>query len=79
MYRTRKKYRIAALLVTLAMLVTLVPAVLAAETASASTMQLTKTEGTVSAANASGRSVTIREKMRLYNCYTIKTEAKSYA
>lgn len=79
MYRIRRNYRIGALLAILTLLLTLVPAVLAAETASASTMQLTRTEGTVSAANASGRSVSIREKMRIYNGYTITTAAKSYA
>ena len=73
----RSAHRFGALLLALAMVLTLAPAAFAAETAS--TMQLTKTEGTVTVANASGRSLSVRDKMRLYNGYTIKTEAKSYA
>ena len=77
MCRKRNIKRLGALLLTLALLVTLAPAALAAETAS--TMQLTRTEGTVSVSNASGRGVSVRDKMRLYNGYTVTTGAASYA
>ena len=51
----------------------------AAETASASTLRLEKAEGTVKVCNASGKSVTITDGMRLYSGYTITTEKSSYA
>lgn len=66
-----------ALLLALALLLSWAPAAFAAETAS--TMQLTKTEGTVTVANASGRGLSVREKMRLYSGYVIKTGLASYA
>ena len=50
---------------------------LAAETAA--TMQLSVTEGTVKVSNASGRSLTLRDNMRLYSGYQVETSAKSYA
>lgn len=77
MQRTGRRHRFGALLIALAVLLSLVLPVFAAETAT--TVQLTRTEGTVSVANASGRGVTVREKMRLYGGYTVKTEARSYA
>ena len=51
----------------------------AAESATAATMQLAKTEGTVTVTNSSGRSLTNRDNMRLYNGYHVETKAKSYA
>ena len=49
----------------------------AAETAA--TLRLEKTEGTVKVSNASGKSVTVTDGMRLYSGYTITTEKNSYA
>lgn len=77
MRKTRGMKRAGALLMALALVLALAPAAWAAETAA--TMQLTKTEGTVSITNASGRSISVREKMRLYSGYTIKTDLASYA
>ena len=51
----------------------------AAETAAAATLRLEKTEGTVKVSNASGKSVTVTDGMRLYSGYTIATEKDSYA
>ena len=51
----------------------------AAETAAAATLRLEKAEGTVKVSNASGKSVTVTEGMRLYSGYTIATEKNSYA
>lgn len=51
----------------------------AAETATAATLRLEKTEGTVKVSNASGKSVTVTDGMRLYSGYTITTEKNSYA
>lgn len=53
-----------------------VPA-LAAETAA--TMQLVKTEGTVTVTNRSGKTLSIRNNMRLYNGYHVQTDAAGYA
>ncbi|MDE7262409.1 MAG: InlB B-repeat-containing protein, partial [Oscillospiraceae bacterium] len=50
---------------------------LAADTAAV--MKLSKVEGTSAVANASGRELTIRDDMRLYSGYTVKTSAASYA
>lgn len=55
------------------------PAAAAAESATAATMQLMKTEGTVNVTSSSGRSLTKRDNMRLYNGYHVETKAKSYA
>lgn len=52
---------------------------ISAETATAADMRLQSTTGTVSLKNASGKSVSIREGMKLYSGYTISTSAKSYA
>lgn len=66
----------AALLLSLMLVWTLaVPAA----AATAATMQLTKTQGTVSVANASGRSLSLMDNMRLYTGYTVETKASSYA
>ena len=51
----------------------------AANNSSAATMQLEKIQGTVTVENASGRSISTRDGMRLYDGYTIRTGAKSYA
>ena len=52
---------------------------ISAETATAADMRLQSTTGTVSLKNASGKSVSVREGMKLYSGYTISTSAKSYA
>ena len=51
----------------------------AAETAAAATLRLEKAEGTVKVSNASGKSMTVTDGMRLYSGYTIATEKNSYA
>ena len=67
-------------LLALCLTLTLLPwPALAAESATATAMQLVKTEGAVSLANGSGRSLTSRDGMRLYNGYSVETKAKSYA
>lgn len=72
------KNRLCAALLVLALLLGCVPEALAAE-ATATTVQLTKTEGTVAVSNSSRRSISLIEKMRLYNGYHVETEEASYA
>lgn len=69
---------LALFLAALTLCLTAFPAA-AAESATAATMQLMKTEGTVDVTNGSGRSLTKRDNMRLYNGYHVKTGAASYA
>ena len=71
--------RIVALVMTLILLWGLAVPVSAADTAVGVTLRLEKTEGTVTVKNASGRSQTIRDGMRLYSGTTIKTDKESYA
>jgi len=71
------KRRACAVLLTLSLILSCLPGALAAETAA--TIQLTKAEGTVSVSNRSGRSISIREDMRIYNGYRLETEEASYA
>lgn len=56
-----------------------VSAVWAAESAVAASMQLMKTEGTVSISDSQGKAVSLFEKMRLHSGYQMKTEESSYA
>ena len=49
------------------------------DSATAAAMQLMKTQGTVNLTNSSGRSLTIRANMHLYNGYRVETKASSYA
>ena len=65
----------------LAILLTAALPAMGAETVSdaASTIQLMKTEGSVSVTNGSGRALSVFEDMRLYNGYHAKTAEKSYA
>ena len=65
---------LAALMLTL----TIIPVAMA-ESATAATMQLIKTEGTVNVTNSSGRGLTKRNNMQLYSGYHVETKAKSYA
>ena len=69
--------RMLSILMALLLLWSLALPAAAAETAS--TLRLEKTEGTVKVSNASGKSVSITEGMRLYSGYTIATEKNSYA
>ena len=71
--------RIVALVMTLILLWGLAVPVSAADTAVGVTLRLEKTEGTVTVKNASGRSQTIRDGMRLYSGTTVKTDKESYA
>ena len=70
--------RLLAMLLVCVMCLTLAPEALA-ESALATAMRLTKSEGTVAIANSSGRNVPVREDLRLYSGYGIDTEDASYA
>ena len=61
------------------MMVSMLLTVRAADSATASTIRLEMTEGTVTITNKNGKSVSVREGAKLYNGYTIKTSAASYA
>jgi len=67
------------ILLTLAMVITLLPTTAFAAKNTATTMRLAKTKGTVTVTNASGKAVTQTDNMKLYNGYKLKTGAKSYA
>ena len=67
------------ILLTLAMVVSLLPVTAFAANNTATTMRLAKTKGTVTVTNASGKTVTQTNNMKLYNGYKIRTGAKSYA
>ena len=67
------------IVMTLLLLWSLALPAAAAETATAATLCLEKAEGTVKVTNASGRSVSVTDGMRLYSGYTITTEKSSYA
>ncbi len=70
--------RIISILLILLMLAGLATPVYAAD-ATASTMRLSETEGSVTVENASGKELTLRDNLRLYNGYSIATEQESYA
>lgn len=72
-----KGRRIFSALLALALLLGLTQPALAADTAAV--MQLSATEGTVTASSASGRSMALRANMRLYSGYQVATSANSYA
>lgn len=73
----RPRQMLAGLLAALLCMSYVQPALAAGETAR--TVQLTKTEGTVSITNSGGKGVSLRDNMRLYNGYVTKTDAASYA
>lgn len=50
-----------------------------ADTATGTTLRLTRVEGTVGLVNQNGRDVSIREDMKLYSGYTVTTDKASYA
>jgi hypothetical protein len=70
--------RILALALTLLLLFGIMPSA-AAESASATTLRLAAYSGSVSVANASGKSQTIKTDMRLYSGYTLATGKASAA
>ncbi|MBQ5708950.1 MAG: FecR domain-containing protein, partial [Anaerotignum sp.] len=67
------------ILLTIAMVVSLLPATAFAANNTATTMRLAKTQGTVAVTNATGKNVKQTGNMKLYNGYKVKTGAKSYA
>ncbi|MBQ5709268.1 MAG: FecR domain-containing protein, partial [Anaerotignum sp.] len=67
------------ILLTIAMVVSLLPATAFAANNTATTMRLAKTQGTVTVTNATGKNVKQTGNMKLYNGYKVKTGAKSYA
>lgn len=72
--------RFTAILLTAAMCVGLCRfPILAAESGTAATMSLKKTQGTVSVKNSSGRKMSMRSNMKLYNGYHVVTQKESYA
>lgn len=71
--------KIVSVLLCALLLISALPMTALAEEATASTMRLEKCEGTVTVKNASGKTLKITDKMRLYNGYEITTAAKSYA
>lgn len=62
-----------------AFLIGALPMTALADEVTATTIRLEKCEGDVTVKNASGKKLTISEKMRLYNGYEISTSRKSYA
>lgn len=50
-----------------------------ADEAKATTMRLSKTEGTVSVSNHNGKTISLIKEMKLYDGYHVKTEESSYA
>ena len=71
--------RVGTLLLALIMAFSLAMPAAAAEKATATTMRLMETEGTVSVKNAAGKTLSVKDNMRLYNGYEVATKAKSYA
>lgn len=73
-----RKRRLAAALLALAVVLSCVPPGLAVSD-TAATMRLTKTEGTVSVSNSSGKNISVIKNMRLHNGYQLESEEESYA
>ncbi len=71
--------RLLALCLTVLLTLSLVLPAMAASSATAADMRLVKTEGTVTLSQSSGRSLSVRDNMKLYNGYTVSTADKSYA
>ncbi len=78
MGKQRLSQRVLSLLLACVMLLTCAPTAFA-ESTEAALMRLMKTEGTVSVTNSKGRSVTVRDDMRLNSGYGLETEEASYA
>lgn len=75
MKRKNSVWRVAALLAAVSLLGT----ACAGKPASASTMELKKTEGTVDISDEKGKSVSVLENMKLYSGYQMETGGESYA
>ena len=74
-----RAFRVISLFLAVMMLgLTVLPAS-AATSATAATIQLVKSTGTVNISSSSGRGLTQWDNMRLYNGYHVETQAKSYA
>ena len=73
------KDRVLAAALSVALALGCMSTALAAETATATNMRLTKTEGTVTITNSSGRGVSILKNLLLRSGYRIQTEKSSYA
>jgi len=73
------KRRVCGALLSAALILSCAPTALAAETAEATTMRMTKTEGTVKITNSSGRNVSVIKNLLLRSGYRVKTEEASYA
>ena len=71
--------RLAALCMVLVLALSLASPALAADTASGADLRLTATEGTVTLKNSSGKTLSVRDHMKLYSGYVLSTSAKSYA
>ncbi len=71
--------RALALLLLLTLTLTMALPTLAASSATAADMRLVKTEGKVTVGNQSGKTLSVRDNMKLYSGYTISTDAESYA
>ena len=67
------------ILMTVAMVVSLLPATAFAANNTATTMRLAKTQGKVTVTSNTGKNVKQTGNMKLYNGYKVKTGAKSYA
>lgn len=74
-----KKARVLSLLLALVMGLSLLPPTAAAEDTTASVLKLTKTTGTVNVNKSSGKAITLRSDLRLYNGYHVTTGQSSYA
>ena len=73
------KKRLFALLMAVVMMMAMSPVVHAADSAIGSTLRLEKTEGTVTIENKNGKTISVRDGVKLYDGYTITTGAASYA
>ena len=70
--------QLAALCLTLALLLAM-SALALAVSASGADLRLVATEGTVTLRNSSGKTLSVRDDMKLYSGYVLSTSAKSYA
>lgn len=71
--------KLVALLLILVLLLCSFAEVFAANTAKAADMKLDSTTGTVTVKKSSGAGITVRDNMKLYSGYTVKTGKASYA
>ena len=71
--------KLLSLVLALAMLFSFCIIAVGADKTVASSMRLTKAEGTVSVTNKLGKDLTISDKMQLFNGYELKTSLASYA